>query len=408
MDDDRRLFGPDDDQDEDLSYEDVDDMLWADTDDLEIIDLDSLDSELESFVEAGADDAVRPAPSDEPRHEPLPRRLRTLDLDALDDALEPEDHDDATETLLSSIDALDDDLEADDEVDDESVEPLRPPVPLTRPGADRPQPFPPARRDLRALDLDALDDDLEPEDHDDATEALLDSLDALDDEVRTSAPPRVPGMEPRPRPSTPLVPRPAAPPPAPPGQQPTARPPAPGEPAAPPDVIYQAIIPLPAELGARVLELRESGQIADMPPPGVPLTVAFRATDRARVEGILGNWTRQHLPLQIEITGVIAEIVGSQQYVAAWSLQPEEELSEARDALHRALAPAITPVPDTYLASQARVAIGDRVTARFYPRVVAEMQQQFESFVWVADGAALASRTLDTDADEWIIARAFE
>ena len=197
MDDDRRLFGPDDENpDEDLSYEDLDDVLWADTDDLEIIDLDSLDSELESFVEAGTDDAVRPMPGDEPRHEPLLRRLRTLDLDALDDALEPEDHDDATETLLSSIDALDDDLEAEDEAEDaESAESPLPPAPPARvPGADRPEPFPPARRDLRALDLDALDDAFEPDDHDDATEALLDSLDALDDEVRTSAPPRVSGM----------------------------------------------------------------------------------------------------------------------------------------------------------------------------------------------------------------------
>jgi hypothetical protein len=318
--------------------------------------------------------------------------------------------------------------------------------------------------DLEPIDLDALDDEVEPVVEDEATGELLEAIDTLDDEIppagekAPAAPKPAPAPQPQPEAESPVQ---AEAEPEPPGQEtgaeqaaesaeaqaPAAGPaaeapaqaaaepaaeaaPAPaGEqaakpveaatpaaetvataetPPAPPPVTYQVLLGLPPDLGAQVLELRTTGEIVDTPPPGIALTARFNAADLPAVETVLADWVRAHLPLQLETTGIVAEVVGGQQYAAAWTLEPGEELAEAQHELMHALAPLITLLSDAPAAFNVRVTISDHVPARRYPQVIAQMQREFETYVWHATELMLVQRPQDGEPGEWGIAKTFD
>jgi hypothetical protein len=179
-------------------------------------------------------------------------------------------------------------------------------------------------------------------------------------------------------------------------------------PPAPPPVTFQVLLGLPSDLGAQVRELRTTGEIVGTPPPGIALTAGFNAADLPAVETVLAKWVRAHLPLQLETAGIVAEVVGGQQYAAAWSLEPGEELSEAQHELMRSLAPLITLLSDAPAAFNVRVTIGDRVPAQRYPHVVAQMQREFEAFVWHATELMLVQLPQTDEPGEWVIAKTFD
>ncbi len=306
----------------------------------------------------------------------------------------------------------------------------------------------PDTEDLEAIDLDALDDAIPSEEDapDELTgevEDLFGAMDALDDTIPEEGAPGntsedVPpsGGEPdTPQPDETRLAGPAAAeditvieeakpaaeekavvpePTHPPAPIPTAARRAGGawvdaaEEPAPPDIIFDVLLALPPDLGAQVLELRTTGEIDDMPPPGVALHAAFRATDRDALEEALADWTRANLPVQIELTGIEAEIVGTQQYVAAWTLDPAEELQEAQHELRRALAGLATPLPDAPVLRQVRVLIGDHVAARRYPYVIGQMQRDFDPYVWHATELLLVERDASAPPEDWTISRTFD
>ncbi len=177
---------------------------------------------------------------------------------------------------------------------------------------------------------------------------------------------------------------------------------------APPDWVYHVLIALPEELSVQVLELRATGDIIDMPPPGIGLVDSFRAEDLNAVQEQLARWARNHLPLQLEITGVLAEVVGQQQYVAAWLLQPEEELHEAQHDLRRVLAPLIQPLPEAPLAFQVQLTIGAQVPPRRYPHLVGRMQREFEPYVWHATDLLLVRKDAEDDDGGWEIVHRYD
>lgn len=180
------------------------------------------------------------------------------------------------------------------------------------------------------------------------------------------------------------------------------------EPPIPPEV-YRALLAVPPELGALVLEMRAAGEIEAMPPPGIALLTAFRTTDRAAVEAALERWAAAHLPIRIGVTGVLAEVIGARQYVAAWTLAPEEALQAAQLALTQALMPLILPLPDPtgapISAYPVRVTVGDQVAAHRFPRVIGQMQRAFDPVTWRADTVLLAAHAPDAPPDAWEIAR---
>jgi hypothetical protein len=156
--------------------------------------------------------------------------------------------------------------------------------------------------------------------------------------------------------------------------------------------MYRVLIGLAPELETLVQQLRATAAVIDAPPPGIDLTPIFRTNNRQEVETVLAGWARNHLPLQLEITGVVAEVRGPQQYVAAWTLEPQEELREAQHDLIRVLAPLITPLPGQPIAFPVRVVIGENIMVGPYPHVVRQMQQEFEPFVWHTELAILVQR----------------
>jgi hypothetical protein len=181
--------------------------------------------------------------------------------------------------------------------------------------------------------------------------------------------------------------------------------------AAPPDEpppappVFRVLIPLPPDLGAQVLSLRTVGEIDDMPPPGIELAVPFHTDRLDEVETILIDWARAHLPIQLERTGIVAQVVGAQQYIAAWDLEPEEELREAQVELVRALVPLINPVPGKPAKARVRVVIGDAIAPGPYPRVIGQMQREFEPYVWYAESVSLFQTT---ETDVWTVHKTFD
>lgn len=404
-------YQPDDEPPEDISYEDFDDVIYTDADEFTPIDLDALDDALPaeagpSSPETALDQATSdlldmlddvlpriPRPPVAPTRRvtpPLPSLAEDTDrfLASLDDALPAEAGPTAPETALDQatrdlLDTLDDALPP-------AHRPAAAPPP--RPVVPRPT-APPAREladDTERL-LDMLDDALPAEPGLRAPETALsqatsDLLDTLDDALpAVRQPPRQQAVVPPPRLVSQAAPRVVDPS----GleQKPSAA------------LAYQLLIGLPPELGALVLELRATGDIEDMPPPGLCLTPRFHTPDPDALDAALERWTQEHLPLALEITGVQAEVVGAQQYTAAWHVQPQNQLRQAVMTLKKALGGLVQPLPGEPTAIRLRITIGDHIAARRYPYVIAQMQRDFEPTPWQAQTLVLASWSAPAEWD---------
>jgi hypothetical protein len=182
----------------------------------------------------------------------------------------------------------------------------------------------------------------------------------------------------------------------------------PPAPAAEPDFVYCLALPLPPDLGAEVLELRELGEIDDMPPPGIDLGFAFDTGELAAVERAIAAWAAAHLPLELEMTEIVAEVVGAQQYVAAWHVEPHGTLHDAQIALRHALAPVAAPLAESHPTFQPRITISARVPAHTYPLVIGQMQRDFVPYAWQAGSVALFRAVAGAEPGEWELARTFE
>lgn len=370
--------------DDDYSYEDFDDdFVWTEPDDeLDVIDLDALDDATVEEAVTGDDDALLD-----------PATVRLLDtLEQLDHAVKP-----ARDLLPRVPDQTGDDVDDDAGADDEDTGDLGEPTGSAEIPID-------VDEDEAAYDINAADEpDVTESEIERASEAPgaavdepLDELldDTPDDatattaampDVRDTQPPDSADVESILASADTLAPEPL-----------------------PPDWVYHVLIALPDDLSVQVLELRSTGDVIDMPPPGIGLAGSFRTDDLAAVERALARWTRNQLPLQIEITGVLAEVVDEQQYVAAWLLQPEDDLRDAQHDLRHVLAPLIQPLPETRLALRVDLVISDHVPARRYPHLIGRMQADFEPFVWHATDLLLVRKDAGADEGTWEIARRYD
>ncbi|MBN1202318.1 MAG: 2'-5' RNA ligase family protein [Anaerolineae bacterium] len=285
--------------------------------------------------------------------------LEAIDLDALDDEIEPVEYDETTGDVLDTIETLDEKIDA--LPDEETVE--------------------------EVPEAPAGDETVEEPDEP-ADEAVAEAVDEVADEETAEVEPSEPAAEIEE--ATEFKEADEA------GIAEEAI-----EAPALPDMIYRVLIPLPPELAGQTEALRESAGMGAAPPPGIELAAAFRADDVGAVETALADWARAHLPAQLEITGVLAEVVGEQQYVTGWTLQPDEELQEAQHELMTALEPLITPLADALPTFHARVTIGDHIPPQPFPRLVGQMQRDFEPFVWHAETVSLLRHPADIEAGEW-------
>ncbi len=162
------------------------------------------------------------------------------------------------------------------------------------------------------------------------------------------------------------------------------------------------LVAVPAEMSQEMGKLRKLGEIKDMPEPGFELVAPFRAENPALVQTMLKSWARNHLPLQLEVTGVQAEVMGAHDYVAGWTLLPGDDLDEAQADLIRALTSRVTFVPDMPEKPTLRVIVGQKVAPGPFPRLVARMQRDFESYVWHAETAVLVRQEADSTTWETV------
>lgn len=177
---------------------------------------------------------------------------------------------------------------------------------------------------------------------------------------------------------------------------------------APPIAVYRAQLALPPGPGAKVLELREVGQIHTMPPPGIALSATFRADELPAVQAALGEWARRYLPLQIELVDIVAEVRKTQQYVAAWLLAVTDELHEAQRDLQSLLASIITPPSAVPMAFTNRLTIGSSVPPTHYPALIGAMQRDFEPLAWHVEAVALVRMYPQVSPGEWDVVEAFD
>ncbi len=281
---------------------------------------------------------------------------------------------------------------------------------------------PPPADDLDVLDLDTLDAPPTPPvsvlppkraKPTPSAEQPADEAEAAPPPAEAAEPVSAPPAEKAPETPAPEPPRPSVAPakrseeaPAAPEKAAETEQPAEPPPPPPPDWIYYALIGLPPEVGARVLELRAVSGINDMPPPGIMLMSSFRTQALAAVQEELARWARNHLPLQMEATGVQAEVRGRQQYVAAWTLQPAKELLKAVEELRRALLLLVKPLSDE--KPRPHLVIGAQVAAARYPQLIAQMQRDFEPFVWHAAQVVLVRKDAQADAGAWEIVASYD
>lgn len=333
--------------DEDLSYEPFDDVAWTDLPadaELEVIDLEALDDEIEPVERDAAT-------------ENLLETLKTLD-DAIvpaAEAVEPEADTEAetapeeaesveAETVEAAADVEPDEVEADEVAEPEPELPApEAAVEVEEPPAE---PVPVEAEPVTLPDRDAVE-----------TPPAAATVEAVDGEADETSEP------------------------------------------SPPDLLYRVVLELPPDLAAEVELLRGTGAIADA-PPGIVLLADFRAEDGQAVEALLRDWADGYLPLDLEIVEVQAEVIGAHQYVAAWALEPARTLHVAQGALVDVLADAVTPAGEA-APFLPQIVIGDRIAARRYPHLIAQMQRDFEPLEWRAESLVLQRVEAESEAQVW-------
>ncbi len=166
------------------------------------------------------------------------------------------------------------------------------------------------------------------------------------------------------------------------------------------EMIYRVVLTLPLELSEQIAALRAEAGIEGLPPPGIELTPPFHTGDPEAVEATLEAWAQDTLPLQPEITGVVARVIGTQQYEAALAVEPGADLVDVSEDLMTRLEDLIV-LPGELDPAPGRILVGGAVEAAAYPRLIARLQREIDLIGWQAESAMLIRRPAGSDTAEW-------
>jgi hypothetical protein len=167
---------------------------------------------------------------------------------------------------------------------------------------------------------------------------------------------------------------------------------------------YRIALVLSPEVETQVKALRQAVNLPDAEIGILTLLPDFRTDHLDDVQEILEEWVQDHLPLETTLESIEARTIGSQRYLAAWQLSPAEPILQAQEALSDNLSQYIT-LEETGLPFQSRLIIADHTPPKIFPRLVREMQTQFERLTWQMDTLELL-RAPEADA-RWEVLEKF-
>lgn len=157
---------------------------------------------------------------------------------------------------------------------------------------------------------------------------------------------------------------------------------------APVSYRYRITLVLAPDVETQINTLRRAVNLPDAEMGMMPLLPDFRTESLEDVQEILEEWVQDHLPMELTLESVEARTLGSQRYLAGWTLTPEEALLQAQEALLENLKQFIQP-DDISLPFQARLVVADHTPPTLFPLLVREMQNQFDRLSWKIDALEL-------------------
>jgi hypothetical protein len=185
-------------------------------------------------------------------------------------------------------------------------------------------------------------------------------------------------------------------------------PPTPARTTSTPEAIkfrYRIAVVLSPQLELQLNAARQSVSIPVARPGIFALQEDFESSDIDSVQTVIKSWAAEHLPLEVEVERVVAEVSGEQRYLTGFALEPAQKLNAAQQALATSLANNIRPVGEGALPFAPRLPVSDHTPAADFPRLVHELQKRFEATEWVIEAVELL-RVPEGD-DRWEVVQKF-
>jgi hypothetical protein len=168
-------------------------------------------------------------------------------------------------------------------------------------------------------------------------------------------------------------------------------PPTPARTTSTPEAIkfrYRIAVVLSPQLELQLNAARQSVSIPVARPGIFALQEDFESSNIEAVQEAIKSWAAEHLPLDVEVERVLAEVVGEQRYIAGFALEPAGKINAAQQALASALANNIRPAGEA-LPFTPRLPVSDHTSAADFPRLVHALQQRFEPSEWKIEAVEL-------------------
>ncbi|NDJ85318.1 MAG: hypothetical protein GYB66_05495 [Chloroflexi bacterium] len=163
---------------------------------------------------------------------------------------------------------------------------------------------------------------------------------------------------------------------------------------------YRVAAQLPDTIKTAILEALRNVGLKDLATEGyLQFQADFTAENPQSLATTLDAWVQDHLPVETRLERVHSEVIGSQTYVAGWSLTNQDTIYQAQNALTRQLADIVTPDANTKTTFRALLPVLMDVPASAFPRLVGYLQHQFEPQALTIDAVELLHLPITDDGE---------
>jgi len=168
---------------------------------------------------------------------------------------------------------------------------------------------------------------------------------------------------------------------------------------------YRIALVLSPELELQLNAARQTVSIPVARPGIFAVQEDFESSNIEAVQEAIKSWAADHLPIDVEVERVVAEVAGAQRYIAGFALEPAGKLNAAQQALAGALASNIRPANGDSLPFAARLPVSDHTPAADFPRLIHELQKRFEPSQWKIEAVELLR--VPEDDERWEVVQKF-